>query len=67
MVHKDIRGDKTEEEVFVAEEDDSQPSSFIQIPLGIGNRAEKELLEIKGKAQQKRQVIIIHCFNIEQI
>ena len=67
MVHKDICGDKTEEEISVAEEDDSQPSSFIQIPLGIGNRAEKELLEVKGKAQQKRQVIIIHCFNIEQI
>ena len=50
MVHKDIRGDKTEEEVSVAEEDDPQPSSFIQIPLGIGNRAEKELLEGKGKA-----------------
>ena len=37
MVDKNVRGDKVEEEVPLAEENDSEPAPYIQIPFVVSN------------------------------
>jgi hypothetical protein len=46
-IHLDLYSDKTEEEILMAEKNDTFGSSGIQINVGPSNRAEKQLWEGK--------------------